>query len=84
MCIRDRRITKSVHIVKGSPDNIKLTTRTDLEKGQDIAARQQNSDIRIGNGFDMHAFGEGRRLVLGGVEIPYEYGLCLLYTSRCV
>ena len=69
------RITKSVHIVKGSPDNIKLTTRTDLEKGQDIAARQQNSDIRIGNGFDMHAFGEGRRLVLGGVEIPYEYGL---------
>ena len=23
----------------------------------------------------MHAFGEGRRLVLGGVEIPYEYGL---------
>jgi 2-C-methyl-D-erythritol 2,4-cyclodiphosphate synthase len=31
--------------------------------------------VRIGQGFDVHAFAEGRRLVLGGVEIPYERGL---------
>jgi 2-C-methyl-D-erythritol 2,4-cyclodiphosphate synthase len=31
--------------------------------------------MRIGHGFDAHAFGEGRRLVLGGVEIPYGRGL---------
>jgi 2-C-methyl-D-erythritol 2,4-cyclodiphosphate synthase len=31
--------------------------------------------MRIGNGFDAHAFREGRRLVLGGVTIPYERGL---------
>lgn len=31
--------------------------------------------MRIGHGFDVHAFSEGRRLVLGGVEIPYELGL---------
>jgi 2-C-methyl-D-erythritol 2,4-cyclodiphosphate synthase len=31
--------------------------------------------IRIGNGFDVHALVEGRRLVLGGVTIPYERGL---------
>jgi 2-C-methyl-D-erythritol 2,4-cyclodiphosphate synthase len=31
--------------------------------------------IRTGIGFDVHAFATGRRLVLGGVEIPYEQGL---------
>ena len=31
--------------------------------------------MRIGQGFDVHAFAEGRRLVLGGVEIPYARGL---------
>jgi 2-C-methyl-D-erythritol 2,4-cyclodiphosphate synthase len=31
--------------------------------------------FRVGNGFDVHALVEGRRLVLGGVEIPYERGL---------
>lgn len=31
--------------------------------------------IRVGNGYDVHRFEEGRRLVLGGVEIPYAKGL---------
>ena len=31
--------------------------------------------FRIGQGFDVHALVPGRRLVLGGVEIPYERGL---------
>jgi len=31
--------------------------------------------MRIGNGFDVHALVAGRRLVLGGVTIPYERGL---------
>ena len=31
--------------------------------------------MRIGQGFDAHAFVEGRKLVVGGVEIPYEKGL---------
>lgn len=31
--------------------------------------------LRIGHGFDVHAFAPGRRLVLGGVEIPCERGL---------
>ena len=31
--------------------------------------------MRIGHGFDVHRLVEGRPLVLGGVEIPYEYGL---------
>jgi len=32
-------------------------------------------NIRIGNGFDVHALVPGRKLVLGGVTIPYERGL---------
>ena len=31
--------------------------------------------MRIGHGYDVHLFSEGRRLVLGGVEIPCEKGL---------
>lgn len=30
---------------------------------------------RVGTGFDVHAFAEGRKLILGGVEIPYGKGL---------
>ena len=33
------------------------------------------SALRIGQGYDVHAFAEGRRLIIGGVEIPYERGL---------
>ncbi|MBH0167414.1 2-C-methyl-D-erythritol 2,4-cyclodiphosphate synthase [Fictibacillus sp. 7GRE50] len=31
--------------------------------------------MRIGQGFDVHAFSEGRPLIIGGVTIPYEKGL---------
>lgn len=31
--------------------------------------------LRIGQGFDVHALVKGRKLVIGGVEIPYERGL---------
>ena len=32
-------------------------------------------NIRIGHGFEVHAFAEGRRLVIGGVDIPHDRGL---------
>ena len=31
--------------------------------------------VRIGHGFDVHAFGGGDHIVLGGVSIPYHHGL---------
>jgi 2-C-methyl-D-erythritol 2,4-cyclodiphosphate synthase len=31
--------------------------------------------VRIGHGYDAHCFAPGRKLVLGGVEIPYELGM---------
>ena len=33
------------------------------------------TDLRIGHGYDVHRLPEGRKLILGGVEIPYEKGL---------
>lgn len=69
------RIGESVHIVSSSADNIKLTTKADIKEGRKIVENRKKSDIRIGNGFDMHAFAENRKLILGGVEIAYELGL---------
>ena len=34
-----------------------------------------NNDMRIGMGYDVHKLTEGRKLIIGGVEIPYEKGL---------
>ena len=31
--------------------------------------------LRVGNGYDVHKLAEGRKLILGGVEIPFEKGL---------
>ena len=33
------------------------------------------NDMRIGHGYDVHRLAEGRKLILGGVDIPWEKGL---------
>lgn len=33
------------------------------------------TDLRIGHGYDVHRLVKGRKLILGGVDIPYEMGL---------
>lgn len=33
------------------------------------------NDIRIGNGYDVHRLSEGRKLIIGGVDVPYSLGL---------
>ena len=33
------------------------------------------NDLRVGHGFDVHAFAENRKLILGGVDIPHDLGL---------
>lgn len=35
----------------------------------------ENKNMRIGSGYDVHRLVEGRKLILGGVEIPFEKGL---------
>jgi 2-C-methyl-D-erythritol 2,4-cyclodiphosphate synthase len=33
------------------------------------------NDLRVGHGFDVHAFADNRKLILGGVDIPHDLGL---------
>jgi 2-C-methyl-D-erythritol 4-phosphate cytidylyltransferase / 2-C-methyl-D-erythritol 2,4-cyclodiphosphate synthase len=74
----------AVTVVQGSPDNIKITRPMDLEiAGRLISAglpKESGADmsetkLRIGQGIDFHRLVEGRKLILGGVEIPFERGL---------
>lgn len=47
-----------------------------LEKKRcSIALKKETKSMRVGTGYDVHKLVEGRRLILGGVEIPYEKGL---------
>ena len=38
--------------------------------------------MRIGQGYDVHRLTEGRKLILGGVDIPYDKGLDV-YKRQC-
>ena len=56
--------------------NIKITTAEDLSYAEYILKeRNSMSEIRIGHGYDVHRMVEGRKLILGGVDIPHEKGL---------
>ena len=39
--------------------------------------------MRIGSGYDVHRLTEGRKLILGGVDIPYEKGLLDIRMRMC-
>ena len=53
-------------LVPVNPDNIKLTYESDFNRP---------TPKRVGTGFDLHKLVEGRKLILGGVEIPHDKGL---------
>ncbi len=55
-----------VELTAGDYGNYKITTPDDLKK---------EKTMRIGHGYDVHRLVEDRKLILGGVEIPYEKGL---------
>lgn len=74
------KLGKKVYLVKGDYNNIKITTKEDLAVGEVILSEKLTSkmeaiDMRIGTGFDVHQLVEGRKLILGGIEIPFEKGL---------
>lgn len=62
---------RPVTLTQGDYANRKITTREDLPP----AGTERERQMRIGHGYDVHRLVEGRRLILGGVEIPYEKGL---------
>ncbi len=58
------RLGQEVSIVPGEYTNLKITTPEDLQM-----------ETRIGTGYDVHRLTEDRKLILGGVEVPFEKGL---------
>jgi len=63
-----------VAVVEGSEQNIKITRPEDLSIASGLL-QQEKTMLKIGHGFDAHRLVEQRKLILGGVEIPYQLGL---------
>lgn len=58
------RYIQPINLIYGDNDNIKITTRADLD-----------SDYYVGVGYDVHQLVANRPLILGGIEIDYPLGL---------
>ncbi len=70
-----RALGVEVATVRGEETNLKLTVEDDFALAERLLAARGGARFRTGFGFDVHAFAEGRRLVLCNVEIPGERGL---------
>ncbi len=60
------RYIRPAHVIAGDISNKKLTYPEDFSPKR---------DLKVGTGFDLHLFDIGRKLILGGVEIPHDKGL---------
>jgi 2-C-methyl-D-erythritol 4-phosphate cytidylyltransferase / 2-C-methyl-D-erythritol 2,4-cyclodiphosphate synthase len=59
-----------VCVVEGDTQNVKLTWRRDIEMA-DMMLSERLPDVRVGNGYDVHAFEPGDQVILCGVSIPH-------------
>jgi 2-C-methyl-D-erythritol 4-phosphate cytidylyltransferase / 2-C-methyl-D-erythritol 2,4-cyclodiphosphate synthase len=62
-----------VSVFEGEAGNVKLTTHDDFARAEIL--RSALTDVRTGNGFDVHAFADGDHVMLGGVRIPHSRGV---------
>jgi 2-C-methyl-D-erythritol 4-phosphate cytidylyltransferase / 2-C-methyl-D-erythritol 2,4-cyclodiphosphate synthase len=62
-------------LVPGSPFNVKITQATDLSVAAGVLKMTEDRPMRIGQGFDVHAFGAGDHVMLGGVRIAHSNGV---------
>jgi 2-C-methyl-D-erythritol 4-phosphate cytidylyltransferase/2-C-methyl-D-erythritol 2,4-cyclodiphosphate synthase len=68
-------------LVPGAFENLKVTAPGDFDlarrllESRQMDAIEKALDLRIGEGWDIHALQAGRPLVLGGVTIPHTHGL---------
>jgi 2-C-methyl-D-erythritol 4-phosphate cytidylyltransferase / 2-C-methyl-D-erythritol 2,4-cyclodiphosphate synthase len=64
----------AVRLFEGDPANFKLTTPEDFLRATSLLLGAL-PDVRMGQGFDVHAFAEGDQVWLGGVSIPHSQSL---------
>ena len=76
------RIGIRASLVSGSPFNIKVTRPEDLkvaagilQMASGVLKTGEGSRMRVGQGMDVHAYGEGDHVVLGGVRIAHSQGV---------
>jgi 2-C-methyl-D-erythritol 4-phosphate cytidylyltransferase/2-C-methyl-D-erythritol 2,4-cyclodiphosphate synthase len=62
-------------LVQGSPFNVKITRASDLGIAAKILQLTEETPMRVGQGFDVHAFGEGDHVILGGVRMSHSKGV---------
>ena len=62
---------EKVFVVKGCKKNLKITNKEDLKIFKSLI----NKKIYYGIGFDVHRLVKGRNLYLGGIKIPFTFGL---------
>ncbi|MFZ0238547.1 MAG: bifunctional 2-C-methyl-D-erythritol 4-phosphate cytidylyltransferase/2-C-methyl-D-erythritol 2,4-cyclodiphosphate synthase [Xanthobacteraceae bacterium] len=63
-----------VSVFEGEADNLKVTTADDFARAE-MTRLAALSDVRTGNGFDVHAFAEGDHVMLAGIRIPHSRGV---------
>ncbi|WP_027578342.1 bifunctional 2-C-methyl-D-erythritol 4-phosphate cytidylyltransferase/2-C-methyl-D-erythritol 2,4-cyclodiphosphate synthase [Bradyrhizobium sp. Ai1a-2] len=63
----------TVATFEGDPANMKLTTPEDFVR-EEARLASLLGDIRIGTGYDVHAFGEGDHVMICGVRVPHTKG----------
>ena len=63
-----------VAITQGHNDNLKITLPEDFARAERIL-KDTNMDVRVGNGYDVHAFCEGDHVILCGLKIPHTAAL---------
>lgn len=66
----------AVSTFQGEPSNIKLTNPDDFRRAEAMLTETDpRNDVRTGMGFDVHTFGDGDHVMLGGVRIAHDRGL---------
>ena len=63
----------TVATFEGDPANMKLTTPEDFVR-EEARLGAMLGDVRTGNGYDVHAFGDGDHVMICGVRVPHSNG----------
>ncbi|MBA1157381.1 bifunctional 2-C-methyl-D-erythritol 4-phosphate cytidylyltransferase/2-C-methyl-D-erythritol 2,4-cyclodiphosphate synthase [Microvirga mediterraneensis] len=65
-----------VHVFEGDGGNIKLTHPADFQEAERrLKGNTMAYVTRLGTGFDVHAFGDGDHIWLGGIRVPHDRGV---------
>ncbi|MGO4705231.1 bifunctional 2-C-methyl-D-erythritol 4-phosphate cytidylyltransferase/2-C-methyl-D-erythritol 2,4-cyclodiphosphate synthase [Microvirga sp. 2MCAF38] len=65
-----------VHVFEGDPTNVKLTHSNDFaEAERRLKGTPMTYLTKLGTGFDVHVFGDGDHVWLGGIKVPHSRGV---------